>query len=158
MHSSDVWKNSRAADDRQLIRIMVIEDNEEDRLLLSRELTKAKLDGQVFFTSDGHNGLKLLVDGHDSLNLDICAVFLDLNLPGMSGTEVLRAIRGLPRTSSLPVIVLTGSDDPSDLEECRKLKATSYLTKPISFASFSQALANVFHLPIPAATEKLGPL
>jgi CheY-like chemotaxis protein len=56
-------------------------------------------------------------------------------------------LRAQDDLQKLPVIVMTSSNDPKDLEECRRLKVTSYVSKPVTFTSFSKAVADVFHLP-----------
>jgi two-component system response regulator len=63
---------------------------------------------------------------------------LDLNLPKIPGLEVLRRIKADPRTSSIPVIILSGSKDSGDLAECRRLGVENYILKPVDLQSFSE--------------------
>ena len=69
--------------------------------------------------------------------------------------ELLRRLRARGNFRNVPVMVMTSSNDPNDLEECRKLKVINYVTKPITFSSFSKAVADVFHprLPGPGSLE-----
>lgn len=131
-----------------VIRVLVVEDNDDDQELLLRQLKKAKISERILFIKDGNKAVELLSrDDEQGIRSKLCAVFLDLKLPGTGGIEILRLIRSKPETAHLPVIIMTGSTNPKDMEECQRLKATSYISKPISFQSFCVAIANVFHLP-----------
>jgi CheY-like chemotaxis protein len=72
-------------------------------------------------------------------------VLLDLKLPRVDGLEVLRAIRSDPRTSLLPVVVMTSSQEQQDRIESYKLGVNSYVVKPVDFDSFSEAVAELGH-------------
>ena len=131
-----------------LVRVIVIEDNADDQELLHRQLRKSGMDSHVKFISNGQEALDFLVNpASPSLAKELIAVFLDLKLPSINGVELLRRIRATEHLKNLPVIVMTSSNDPKDIEECRRLKVTSYVSKPVSFTTFSKAVADVFHLP-----------
>jgi two-component system, response regulator len=127
------------------IRVLVVEDNPDDQELLLRQLSKAKLNKNVMFVPDGLQALDLLENLHILSSAGLIAVFLDLHLPGMGGLDLLRRLRRLPGAESFPVIVMTSSNDPSDLEECKRLNALGYVPKPVTFESFTHAIANLFH-------------
>jgi len=128
------------------IRVLVVEDDPSDRELLHRQLQKNGLEKNVTFIPDGREALKLLTGSEgEAFRRSLVAMFLDIHLPGMNGIELLRHIRALPGMENFPVMVMTSSNDPNDLEECKKLKVASYVEKPITFSSFSKAIANVFH-------------
>jgi CheY-like chemotaxis protein len=132
----------------QPVRVLVIEDNEDDRELLQRQLHKSGMDRQVKFISDGREAIDFLTGPHmRSVAENLIAVLLDLRLPSLSGLDVLRNMRSREELRSTPVIVMTSSNDPRDLEECRNLKVLNYVSKPVTFNSFSKAVAGVFHLP-----------
>jgi CheY-like chemotaxis protein len=131
-----------------LVRVVVIEDNADDRELLLRQLRKSGMDSHVKFIANGQEALDFLVNPTSpSLAKELIAVFLDLKLPSIDGLELLRRIRATDHLKNLPVIVMTSSNDPKDIEECRRLKVTSYVSKPVSFTTFSKSVADVFHLP-----------
>jgi two-component system response regulator len=130
------------------VRVLVIEDNADDRELLLRQLKKSGMESHVKFIDNGKEALDFLMHPRNpGLVQALIAIFLDLKLPSMGGLELLRHLRANDRYENLPVIVMTSSNDPKDMEECRRLKVTSYVAKPVSFTTFSKAVADVFHLP-----------
>jgi len=129
------------------VRVLVIEDDAHDRDLLMYHLRKSKIDELVKFVEDGKEALHFL------LNLppaepyhDLIAIFLDLSLPSMSGLELLRRIKQVPRLQNTPVIIMTASLDPKDFEECHKLKVAAYVPKPVTFDSFAKAITGLHQL------------
>jgi CheY-like chemotaxis protein len=67
-------------------------------------------------------------------------LLLDINMPGMNGVEVLKRVKEHPQLKSIPVVMLTTTDDPDEIELCYKLGCNIYITKPIDFAKFSEKL------------------
>ncbi len=124
-------------------RVLIVEDNSDDEALLMRQLTKAGLAKNVQVINDGDRALRFLQSEAD----DLIAIFLDLHLPGANGLEILEKVRGNDRLKTLPVIVMTSSNDPADIEECKKLNVTNYVSKPVTFNAFSKAVADTFHRP-----------
>lgn len=139
------------------VRVLVVEDNADDRELLLRQLRKTGMADHVRFISDGKEALNFLtVPDPLPAAHELVAIFLDLNLPSLNGLDLLRALRERERFQATPVIVMTSSNDPRDLEECRRLHVTNYVSKPVTFTSFSKAVADIFHLPrspAPAPSE-----
>jgi CheY-like chemotaxis protein len=130
------------------VRVLVIEDNADDCELLRRQLVRSGMDSHVKFISDGQEALDFLTGPRSSPLAEVLiALFLDLKLPSLGGVELLRRIRTHEDYRSLPVIVMTSSNGPKDLEECQRLNVTGYVSKPVSFANFSKAVASVFHQP-----------
>jgi CheY-like chemotaxis protein len=130
------------------VRVVVVEDNPNDRDLLTRQLRKSGIDSHVKFLTDGRVALDFLSKLPPAQPFtDLIAIFLDLHLPGMSGIEVLREIRRQPRVSTVPVIVMTSSLDPRDFEVCQALKVAAFIPKPVTFDSFSKAITGLRHLP-----------
>jgi len=134
----------------QPIRVLVVEDNEDDRELLLRQLKKANLQDQVHFISDGKKALVFLSSNPEERASQLMVIFLDLKLPSLNGLDLLRAIKGIPALKKVPVVIMTSSNNPKDLEECRRLQVLHYVEKPVTFASFSKSIADVFHPPKPA--------
>ena len=132
------------------VRILIVEDNADDEHLLLRQLTKANLARYVTVIRDGKLALEFL-NAH-GIAEKLVAVFLDLHLPSLNGLSILEAIRTNDPIRHLPVIVMTSSNAPADIERCRSLGVTHYVQKPVSFLSFTKAVADHFHSlkPIPS--------
>jgi CheY-like chemotaxis protein len=137
------WLDFRSEPD---LRVLVVEDNPNDQELLRIQLRRAQIDKNVIFVPNGYEALILLEGYKNGAGRELIALFLDIHLPGMTGIELLRRIRKMPEVADLPVIMMTSSNDPRDIEECHRLKVSSYVQKPVTFKSFSQAIANIFHL------------
>jgi CheY-like chemotaxis protein len=130
------------------VRVVVVEDDEDDRLLLTRQLKKSAIDSHVKFFTDGEQALDFLSTLPPAQPFtELIAIFLDINLPGMSGVDLLREIRRQPRVSHIPVVVMTSSLNPRDFEACQALKVAAFVPKPITFESFSKAITGLRHLP-----------
>jgi len=130
------------------VRVIVIEDNADDRDLLLRQLKKSGMASHVKFIANGQEALDFLTGPRaPALAKELIALFLDLKLPSLSGLELLRRLRGNDKLRNLPVIVMTSSNDPKDMDECRRLNVVGYVPKPVSFPTFSKAVADIFHLP-----------
>jgi len=129
---------------KTLTRILIVEDNPDDEALLLRQLKKAQLDRQVRVIADGARALYYLTDPKFKCE-ELVAVFLDLQLPSVSGLQLLEAIRADERIKHLPVILMTSTNAQEDLDRCRELGVSSYVRKPVSFSAFAKAVADSFH-------------
>ena len=121
--------------------ILLVEDNPDDA-----ELTRI-----AFAEAGGEYDLRVVADGAAAVAyLQRCTpaelpalVLLDLNLPKLNGREVLQAIRAEPATRSLPVVVLTTSAEPFDVDKVYALGANSYIQKPVEFDRFIEAARQI---------------
>ena len=124
--------------------ILLIEDNKSDEELTLRALNKHNIGNQVVVLRDGAAALDYLFGRGTHAGRDTQAlpqvVLLDLNLPKVGGLEVLRAIRGDERTKLLPVVILTSSQEDSDLARGYASGANSYVVKPVDFTQFAEAV------------------
>ena len=124
--------------------ILVIEDSRDDQDMLIRQLKKSGINDHVVCVADGRDALNLVRSGARKLSA-VCAVFLDLSLPGVNGLLLLEAIRANVETALLPVFIMTGSTNPKDESECRRLGATSFIPKHLlSLPSFRPKMAHLF--------------
>lgn len=116
--------------------ILLVEDNEDDVIFMKHALRTAGVTNPLMVVGDGAKAVDYLA-GHgvyaDRATYPLPAVvFLDLKLPFMMGHEVLAWIRQQSALEGLIVLVLTSSDEPSDVRRCYALGANSYLVKPLS--------------------------
>ena len=124
-------------------RILLVEDNESDEKLTLLAFKKAGIANDVSVVRDGAAALEYLfatgehAGGPGTANLAI--VLLDLNLPKISGLDVLRQLRANEHTKLLPVIVLTASREQEDVLRSYSLGANAYVRKPVAFAEFVEA-------------------
>jgi len=116
--------------------ILLVEDNDDDVALTHRAFEKHRLANEIVVATDGQQALDFLF-GEEPLGPTV--VLLDLNLPKLSGLDVLRRIRGDKRTELLPVVVLTSSDHDRDVIESYRLGANSFVRKPVDFLEFVEA-------------------
>ena len=128
----------------QIKTVLLVEDNQDDELLTIRAFRKNRITNEVAVVRDGAEALDYLhgtgdFSGKEPPPLPEC-VLLDLNLPKVSGLQVLKKIREHSRTKLLPVIVLTSSKEERDLVESYKLGANSYIRKPVDFEQFIEAV------------------
>jgi two-component system response regulator len=123
--------------------IMLVEDNPDDEALTLRAFRKNKILNEVMVARNGAEALDYLFGTGAHTGRDLSAkpavILLDLNLPLVSGLEVLRRVRSDERTRLLPVVILTSSKEEQDLIEGYRLGANSYVRKPVDFAEFLEA-------------------
>jgi len=122
--------------------ILLVEDEPSDVELTLRAFKNACLTNPVHVARDGAQALEFLFGTGSSRNRAPGAlpelVLLDLKLPKVNGLEVLRRIKAEPRTRSIPVAILTGSEWTRDFEECKRLGAETYIVKPVDFQRLSR--------------------
>jgi two-component system response regulator len=127
--------------------ILLVEDNPSDIALTQRAFAKSHIANELIVAEDGQAALDYLFAAGKHTNRDVsqvpALVLLDLKLPGVDGLEVLRQIRLDPRTSRLPVVILTTSKEEQDVAQSYDLGANSYIRKPVDFTQFIQAVEHL---------------
>ena len=122
--------------------ILIVEDNTEDVSLMMHSFKNGGISNRIYVVSDGAAALDFLFGNgtfaHRRPNDLPLVILLDLHLPKIGGLEILRRLKSDPRTSSIPIIVLTSSKDSLDITECKRLGVENYILKPVSFESFSE--------------------
>lgn len=121
------------------IEILLVEDNSEDAELTLRALRKNNLTNSIRHVTDGEQALEYLLQTSHRPKV----VLLDLKLPKIHGLEVLQRLREKPATKSLPIVVLTSSQEDRDLARAYELGANSYVVKPVEFDAFVEAVSNL---------------
>lgn len=127
--------------------ILLIEDNPDDEALTLRAFGKLGIKNPVVVARDGVEAIDHLFGAagepqHESTQLP-AIVLLDLKLPRIDGLEVLRRIRAGEHTALLPVVVLTTSHEPRDIQQAYQLGANSYIRKPVDFEEFVDAIGSI---------------
>ena len=113
--------------------VLLIEDNADDVELTRLAFAEAGIDHPLVVAGDGALALDWLQAHRDTLP---ALVLLDLNLPRLDGREVVQAIRADPQMRHLPVVALSSSGEPSDVDATFASGADSYLQKPVDFVRF----------------------
>ncbi|CAG0948590.1 Response regulator rcp1 [Burkholderiales bacterium] len=121
--------------------LMLVEDNVDDIELFKLALTLSNLDSDIMVARDGPDALAMLIGKEYGPLPDV--ILLDLKLPRLNGLDVLRAIKGNPRTRAIPVVILTTSGERSDLETAYEIGCNSYLRKPVDFSQFNDMVRDV---------------
>ena len=129
------------------LEILLVEDNPNDVELALHALKKHNLANRIQVVRDGAEALDFLFArgafSHRDINQTPRVVLLDLKLPKVDGLEVLRQIKGDPRTRKIPVVVLTSSREERDVMESYNLGVNSYILKPVDFQQFTEAVRTI---------------
>lgn len=127
--------------------LLVVEDSDDDYLATTRAFRKAGLANPVQRCTNGDQALDYLLRRGDYADAAKSprpgVILLDLNLPGTDGREVLRVLKQDPQLHTIPVIVLTTSDAPQDIERCYEYGANSYVQKPVDLQGFVVAMTRL---------------
>ncbi|MEN7547944.1 response regulator [Rapidithrix thailandica] len=122
--------------------ILLVEDNPEDVEFILLALRKNKIFHDIVVAKDGEEAIQYLFGEKQEGNSPE-VVLLDLQMPKVHGMEVLRMIREDKRTCSLPVFVLTSSDELTDIIRSVELGSVKYLSKPLEFSEFVEVLGKI---------------
>lgn len=127
-------------------KVLLVEDNAQDAELTIHALKQHKLADDVYWVKDGAEALDYIFAqgqySNRSLSNPPKVIMLDLKLPKINGLEVLQKIKTDERTKIIPVVILTSSQEDSDLEKGYHFGVNSYIVKPVDFDNFSQAIAD----------------
>jgi CheY-like chemotaxis protein len=128
----------------QPIEILLVEDNPDDEELTVRALQKGHVANRITVTRDGAEAIDYIMCRGKYADRDPDetpkVILLDLKLPKVDGFEVLRHVKRDPRTRMIPVVVLTSSTQDKDVVESYELGVNSYITKPVDFQQFADAV------------------
>lgn len=129
----------------KMINILLVEDDEVDVMNVQRAFKKNNITNPLYLASNGLEALSIL-RGRDH-QLDIPQgrrlILLDLNMPKMNGIEFLKELRLDENLKSIPVIVLTTSNEDKDKVEAYKFNVAGYILKPVTFSSFVETVATM---------------
>lgn len=125
------------------VTIIMIEDDEGHARLIERNIRRAGVNNQILHFVNGTSALTHIL-GEDGTG-EVSAkrqllVLLDLNLPDMTGIDILEKLKGNEHARSAPVVVLTTTDDKREIQRCYDLGANVYITKPVDYEGFAAAI------------------
>jgi len=126
------------------VELLLVEDNPLDLELALRALRKANLTERIHVARDGAEALEFIfcegVHATRKIEDGPKVILLDLKLPKIDGLDVLKRLKGDPRTKTIPVVVLTSSKEQSDIVASYNLGVNSYIVKPVNFERFADAV------------------
>ena len=130
--------------DTSAVEILLVEDNPQDVELTLRALRKANVTNRILVAHDGEEALQFIFcEGpHAERKIEDGprVVLLDLKLPKVDGLEVLKRLKADPRTASIPIVVLSSSQEERDLAASYKLGVNSYVVKSMDFDQFAETV------------------
>jgi CheY-like chemotaxis protein len=125
------------------VTIIMVEDDEGHARLIEKNIRRAGVSNPIVPFTNGTSALDFLLgkdrSGEESINRYVL-ILLDLNLPDMSGVDILEKVKSNPHTKRLPVVILTTTDDEREIQRCYDLGANVYITKPVDYESFANAI------------------
>jgi len=125
----------------QPVSIIMIEDDDGHARLIERNIRRAGISNTIHHFTDGTSALDFIFNGSDGPILNGPAmVLLDLNLPDMNGADILTRIKSVEKLKRTPVVVLTTTDDKVEIQRCYDLGCNVYITKPVNYEAFSDAI------------------
>jgi CheY-like chemotaxis protein len=126
------------------VEILLVEDNPSDIELTLHAFRKHKLTNRIHVVRDGAEALDFIFGTGGYAGRDVTdrpkVILLDIKLPKVDGLEVLRRIKGDPRTRTIPVVLLTSSREERDIIDGYNLGGNSYIVKPVEFDQFTGAV------------------
>ena len=127
----------------QPVTIIMIEDDDGHARLIERNIRRSGVYNEILPFANGTDATRFLF-GADGTGLAhkgrALLILLDLNLPDMSGIEILRRIKENPYLKASPVVVLTTTDDSQEIKRCYELGCNVYITKPVNYENFANAI------------------
>ena len=121
------------------VRIVMIEDDLGHARLIEKNFRRANISNEISHFADGASAMDYLFSEEARLNGPIL-ILLDLNLPDMSGTDILVRVKNDERLKRAPVVILTTTDDKQEVQRCYDLGCNVYITKPVDYESFAGAI------------------
>ena len=132
--------------DARPVTIIMIEDDEGHARLIEKNIRRAGVANEIIPFVNGTSALEFLMgpDGTGMVNKGRqLLVLLDLNLPDMTGVDILEKVKTNEHTRRSPVVVLTTTDDQREIQRCYDLGANVYITKPVDYEGFATAIRNL---------------
>jgi len=138
--------SSRRDDDVSDIELIIVEDNMGHAGLIKISLEEEGISNNIYHFINGKQALDFLFQKGQGPHRETNAryiLLLDIRMPGLSGIEVLKKIKGDKKLCRMPVIMLTTADDPHDMEQCYDLGCNAYMVKHVSYEKLKQEIRNL---------------
>jgi CheY-like chemotaxis protein len=127
--------------DQLPVNIVMIEDDEGHARLIEKNIRRAGISNTIHHFTDGTSALRFLYEAPEGpVKNGPSLILLDLNLPDMSGTDILARIKSDGPLKRTPVVVLTTTDDKVEIQRCYDLGCNVYITKPVNYENFAEAI------------------
>jgi len=127
----------------QAVTIVMVEDDEGHARLIEKNIRRAGVNNEIIPFTDGTSALEYMLGGDGSGEASArrhLLVLLDLNLPDMTGVDILAKVKANRHTRRSPVVILTTTDDQREIQRCYDLGANVYIAKPVNYESFANAI------------------
>ena len=126
----------------QSVTILLVEDDPGHARLIEKNLRRANLTNDFVIATDGAQALDFVFRTGDYADRDETSllILLDLNLPILDGYQVLQRLKADHQTKHIPIVILTTTDDEREVARCYELGCNVYITKPVEYAQFSEAI------------------
>jgi len=125
------------------VAIIMIEDDDGHARLIEKNIRRAGVTNEIKHFTDGTSAVDFLLgpDGSGSANANqAMLILLDLNLPDMTGVDILKIVKENEHLKRAPVVILTTTDDQREIQRCYDLGCNVYITKPVNYEGFSNAI------------------
>jgi CheY-like chemotaxis protein len=125
------------------VSIVMIEDDEGHGRLIEKNIRRAGVHNEIVPFVNGGDALRYLLGDDNSGEVSAgrqLLILLDLNLPDMTGIDILEKLKNNPHTKRSPVVVLSTTDDAREIQRCYDLGANVYITKPVNYEDFANAI------------------
>jgi CheY-like chemotaxis protein len=130
----------------QSVTILLVEDDPGHARLIEKNMRRSSFTNDIVVVSDGQTALDFIRGEGEYAGRkppSPLLILLDLNLPVLDGYQVLERLKSDKRTRRIPVIILTSTEDAREVERCYELGCNIYVTKPVSYEQFSEAIARI---------------
>jgi CheY-like chemotaxis protein len=130
----------------QSVTILLVEDDPGHARLIEKNMRRSSFTNDIVVVSDGQTALDFIRGEGEYAGRkppSPLLILLDLNLPVLDGYQVLERLKSDERTRRIPVIILTSTEDAREVERCYELGCNIYVTKPVSYEQFSEAIARI---------------
>ena len=127
----------------QEVIILIAEDDEGHALLIRKNLSRAGITNRIIHFKDGQEVVDFLFcrgDGPHRRSGEAYVLLLDIRMPKLGGIEVLEQIKADPELRKIPVVMITTTDDPREVDRCHQLGCSNYITKPVEYEGFVNAI------------------